>query len=69
MQQSALGIQRREKGQPWALERASRQRRFSNWALDGLTYFKWGGNTLENIGNEHKAEAQEMQQCLERNGI
>lgn len=52
MQQSAVGIQ----VQPWALERASGQRRFSNWALDGLTYFEWGRNTLEDIGNEHKAE-------------
>lgn len=46
MQLGAFGIQRREKAQLWALEKASRQRRFSNWVLDDKL-FEWGGNAFE----------------------
>lgn len=39
------------------LERTSRQREFSNWALDSFNYFEWGGNAFEDIGNESKVES------------
>lgn len=45
--QSALEIQRRDKEQLWAMERASHQKGFSNWSLDALHCFEWGGNAFE----------------------
>lgn len=67
--QSALGIQRRDKEQLWAMGRASSQKGFSNWSLDALHCFEWGGNAFEDTENEHKVESWGQQQCLDINGI
>ena len=33
----------------WVFERTSRQREFSNWALDSFSYFDWGEMHLRTL--------------------